>query len=193
MHSNAEKFKSTTILCLRHGGNTVMAGDGQVTLNQVAMKSKANKLRRLYDRNVLVGFAGSGADSIALFSRFEKKIEEYHGNLNRACVELAREWRTDKVLRHLEALMIVADRKGTFLLSGTGDLIEPDDGIIAIGSGGAYALAAARALVRYSDLDARKIAEEAMGIAAEICIYTNHEITIETLPSPEAGNTVEKT
>jgi ATP-dependent HslUV protease subunit HslV len=178
----AGKIRGTTILCVRHKGQTVMAGDGQVTLNQNCMKSRAKKVRKLYKKNVLAGFAGSGADAIALFSRFEKKIEEFHGNLDRACVELAKEWRTDRVLRRLEAMMIVADQGHTFLLSGAGDLIEPDDGLIAIGSGGAYALAAARALVRHAGLDARQIAEQAMAIAAEICIYTNNELTFEELP-----------
>ena len=158
-----------------------MAGDGQVTLGSAVVKHGAKKVRRLYNESVLAGFAGSAADSFALFSRFESKLEQYRGNLERASVELARDWRTDRLLRRLEAMMIVADRKSTFLLSGTGDLIEPDDGIVAVGSGGAYAMAAARALARHSPLNAREIAEEAMRIAADICIYTNPNLTIEEL------------
>jgi ATP-dependent HslUV protease subunit HslV len=158
-----------------------MAGDGQVTLGATVVKEQARKIRRLYHNKVLAGFAGSAADSFALFSRFEAKLEEYRGNLERAVVELARDWRTDRLLRRLEALLIVVDHQRTFLVSGTGDLIEPDDGLIAVGSGGAYALAAARALVRHSTLDARAIAQEALTIAAAICIYTNANITVEEL------------
>jgi ATP-dependent HslUV protease subunit HslV len=172
---------ATTILGLRHQGRTVLAGDGQVTLGNTVMKQGARKIRRLYNDSVLAGFAGSAADSFALFSRFEAKLEQYRGNLERSAVELARDWRTDRLLRRLEAMLIVADRKSTFLLSGTGDLIEPDDGIVAVGSGGPFALAAARALVRHSALDARHIAEEAMKIAGDICIYTNGNLTIEEL------------
>jgi ATP-dependent HslUV protease subunit HslV len=174
-------FHSTTILAVRHHDRAVLAGDGQVTLGDTVVKRGARKIRRLYNDNILAGFAGSAADSFALFSRFEAKLEQYRGNLERSAVELARDWRTDRVLRRLEAMMIVLDRKSTFLLSGTGDLIEPDDGIIAIGSGGGYALAAARALSRHTTLDARQIAEIAMAVAADVCIYTNSNITIEEL------------
>jgi ATP-dependent HslUV protease subunit HslV len=172
---------ATTILGVRHGGRTVLAGDGLVTLGNTVMKQGARKIRRLYNDSVLAGFAGSAADSFALFSRFEAKLEQYRGNLERSAVELARDWRTDRLLRRLEAMLIVADRRATFLLSGTGDLIEPDDGIVAVGSGGPFALAAARALARHSTLDARQIAEEAMKIAADICIYTNGSLTVEEL------------
>ena len=159
----------------------MLAGDGQVTLGNTVVKQGAKKIRRLYNDSVLAGFAGSAADSFALFSRFEAKLEQYRGNLERSAVELARDWRTDRLLRRLEAMLIVADRRTTFLLSGTGDLIEPDDGIVAVGSGGPYALAAAQALARHSTLDARQIAEEAMKIAGNICIYTNGTLTIEEL------------
>jgi ATP-dependent HslUV protease, peptidase subunit HslV len=172
---------ATTILAVRHHDRTVLAGDGQVTLGQTVVKHGARKVRRLYNDSILAGFAGSAADSFALFSRFESKLEQYRGNLERAAVELARDWRTDRLLRRLEAMLIVADRRTTFLLSGTGDLIEPDDGVVAVGSGGAFAMAAARALTRHSPLGAREIAEEAMRIAADICIYTNPQITIEEL------------
>ena len=172
---------ATTILAVRHQGRTVLAGDGQVTLGTTVLKQGARKIRRLYNEKILAGFAGSAADSFALFSRFESKLEQYRGNLERAAVELARDWRTDRLLRRLEAMLIVADRESTFLLSGTGDLIEPDDGVVAVGSGGSYAMAAARALVRHSNLDARQVAEEAMRIAADICIYTNTSLTIEEL------------
>ena len=159
----------------------MLAGDGQVTLGATVIKQGARKIRRLYNETVLAGFAGSAADSFALFSRFEAKLEQYRGNLERAAVELARDWRTDRLLRRLEAMMIIADRKSMFLLSGTGDLIEPDDGIVAVGSGGSFAMAAARALAKHSNLGARQIAEEAMAIAADICIYTNPKLTIEEL------------
>jgi ATP-dependent HslUV protease subunit HslV len=172
---------ATTILAVRHRDHAVLAGDGQVTLGQTIVKHSARKLRRLYNDQVLAGFAGSAADSFALFSRFEAKLEQYRGNLDRAAVELAREWRMDRALRRLEAMLLVADKRATFLLSGTGDLIEPDDGIIGIGSGGAFAQAAAKALARHSDLDARSIAEQAMAIAAEICVYTNTSVSIEEL------------
>lgn len=172
---------ATTILAIRHKGKAVLAGDGQVTLGATIVKHNARKIRRLYNDNVLAGFAGSAADSFALFARFEAKLDQYRGNLDRAAVELAKEWRMDRVLRRLEALLVVLDRKSTFLLSGTGDLIEPDDGIIGIGSGGAFAQAAAKALARQSDLDARQIAEQALAIAAEICVYTNTNISIEEL------------
>jgi len=172
---------ATTILAVRHRDRAVLAGDGQVTLGQTIVKHGARKTRRLYNDQVLAGFAGSAADSFALFTRFEAKLEQYRGNLERSAVELAKDWRTDRALRRLEAMLIVVDKKSTFLLSGTGDLIEPDDGIIGIGSGGAFAQAAAKALARHSDLDARSIAEQAMTIAAEICVYTNTSISIEEL------------
>ena len=172
---------ATTILSVRHQDRTVMAGDGQVTLGNTVLKQSAKKIRRLYNDSILAGFAGSAADSFALFSRFEAKLEQYRGNIERSAVELARDWRTDRLLRRLEAMLIVADKHSTFLLSGTGDLIEPDDGIVAVGSGGPFAMAAARALIRHSHLDARQIASEAMGIAADICIYTNPNLTIEEL------------
>jgi ATP-dependent HslUV protease subunit HslV len=172
---------STTILCVRKKGKVAIAGDGQVTLGDTVIKHGAKKIRRLYNDKILAGFAGSSADSFALFSRFEAKLEQFHGNLSRAAVELAKDWRTDRSLRHLEAVMIVADEKITFLISGTGDLIEPDDGLIGIGSGGAYALAAARALSKFTDLGAREIAQEAMQIAGKICIYTNDNVGIEEL------------
>ncbi len=172
---------ATTILAVRHQDRTVLAGDGQVTLGNTVLKQSARKVRRLYNESILAGFAGSAADSFALFARFESKLEQYRGNLERSAVELARDWRTDRILRRLEAMLIVADKSHTFLLSGTGDLIEPDDGIVAVGSGGPFAMSAARALARHSHLDARQIAEEAMKIAAEICIYTNPNLTIEEL------------
>lgn len=159
----------------------MLAGDGQVTFGTTVFKKSARKIRRLYNDTILAGFAGSAADAFALFSRFESKLEQYRGNLERAAVELARDWRTDRVLRRLEAMLIVADRNSMFLVSGNGDLIEPDDGVVAVGSGGPFAMAAARALVRHSALDARTIAEEAMLIAADICIYTNPHLTIEEL------------
>ena len=172
-------IRATTILSVRHHDRTVMAGDGQVTFGSTVLKQSAKKIRRLYNDSILAGFAGSAADSFALFSRFEAKLEQYRGNLERSAVELARDWRTDRLLRRLEAMLIVADTRATFLLSGTGDLIEPDDGIVAVGSGGPFAMAAARALARHSQLDARQIATEAMRIAADICIYTNPNLTIE--------------
>ena len=172
---------ATTIICVRKKGRVAIASDGQVTLGDTVMKHGAKKLRRLYNEKILAGFAGSSADSFALFSRFESKLEQFHGNLSRAAVELAKDWRTDRSLRHLEAVMIVADDKTTFLISGTGDLIEPDDGIVGIGSGGAFAVAAARALSKYTELSAREIVQEAMQIAAGICIYTNDKISIEEL------------
>jgi len=174
-------FHSTTILAVRHRGHAVLAGDGQVTLGQTIVKQKARKIRRLYNDRILAGFAGSAADSFALFSRFESKLEQYRGNLERSAVELAKDWRSDRILRRLEAMLIVLDTNETFLLSGTGDLIQPDDGIVAIGSGGPYALAAARALAAHSDLDARSIAEKSMAIASEICLYTNANIALEEL------------
>ena len=172
---------STTIICVRKGDKVALAGDGQVTLGDTVIKHGAKKIRRLYNNKILSGFAGSSADSFALFSRFEAKLEQFHGNLSRAAVELAKDWRTDRALRHLEAVMVVADDKNSFLIAGNGDLIEPDDGLIAIGSGGAYALAAARALLKYTNLNPREIAEEAMRIAAKICIFTNDSISVEEL------------
>jgi ATP-dependent HslUV protease subunit HslV len=172
---------STTIICVRKDGKVALAGDGQVTLGDTVIKHGAKKIRRLYNDKILSGFAGSSADSFALFSRFEAKLEQFHGNLPRAAVELAKDWRTDRSLRHLEAVMVVADDKNSFLIAGNGDLIEPDDGLIAIGSGGAYALAAARALLKYTNLGAREIALEAMQIAAKICIYTNDSVYVEEL------------
>ena len=172
---------ATTILAVRHKDTAVLAGDGQVTLGASIVKHGAKKIRRLYNDSILAGFAGSAADSFALFTRFEQKLEQYRGNLDRAAVELAKDWRTDRALRRLEAMLVIVDKHKTFLLSGTGDLIEPDDGIIGIGSGGAFAQAAAKALVRHSELDARAIAEQSMRIASEICVYTNSNITVETL------------
>jgi ATP-dependent HslUV protease subunit HslV len=174
-------FHSTTILAVRHRGQSVLASDGQVTFGQTVMKQGARKIRRLYNDRILAGFAGSAADSFALFGRFESKLEQYRGNLERSVVELAKDWRSDRILRRLEAMLVVLDSKSTFLVSGTGDLIEPDDGVVAIGSGGPYALAAARALTMNTELDARTIAEKAMQIAADICIYTNANIVTEEL------------
>ena len=174
-------FHSTTILAVRHRDRAVLAGDGQVTFGQTVVKVSAKKIRRLYNDRILAGFAGSAADSFALFSRFESKLEQYRGNLERSAVELAKDWRTDRILRRLEAMLVVLDKTTTFLLSGNGDLIEPDDGIVAIGSGGAYALAAAKALAAHTSLDARAIAEQAMRIAAGICIYSNDNLTVEVL------------
>ena len=174
-------FHSTTILAVRHRDRAVLAGDGQVTFGQTVVKQTARKIRRLYNDRILAGFAGSAADSFALFARFESKLEQYRGNLERSAVELAKDWRSDRILRRLEAMLVVLDARATFLLSGTGDLIEPDDGIVAIGSGGSYALAAAKALAANTDLDARAIAEKSMQIAGEICIYTNTSLTIEEL------------
>lgn len=172
---------ATTILAVRRDGRAVLAGDGQVTFGNTVLKQGARKVRRLYNDSILAGFAGSAADSFALFSRFESKLEQYRGNLERSAVELARDWRTDRLLRRLEAMLIVSDAKSTFLLSGTGDLIEPDDGIVAVGSGGPFAMAAARALAAHTGLTAREIAEAAMTIAADICIYTNSHIAVEEL------------
>jgi ATP-dependent HslUV protease subunit HslV len=174
-------IRSTTVLSVRLGGSVVLAGDGQVTLGESVIKHTARKIRRLYNDKILSGFAGSTADAFTLFSRFEAKLEQYHGNLGRAAVELAKDWRTDKFLRHLEALLIVCDKEQTFLLSGQGDVIEPDSGIAAIGSGGPYAQAAAQALSLHTQLAARQIAEEAMKIAGKMCIYTNDSVTIEEL------------
>jgi len=175
------QMHSTTIICVRKNGKVAIAGDGQVTLGDTVIKHGAKKIRRLYNEKIISGFAGSSADSFALFSRFEAKLEQFHGNLSRAAVELAKDWRTDRSLRHLEAVMVVADDKNSFLIAGNGDLIEPDDGLIAIGSGGPYALAAARALLKYTNLSAREIAEESMQIAGKICIYTNDNVSVEEL------------
>lgn len=175
------QMHGTTVLCVRRDSKVVMAADGQVTMGQHVMKHTARKTRRLFNDKVLAGFAGSTADALSLFERFEGKLQEHHGNLAKAAVELAKEWRKDRALRHLEALLVVADAKGTFVLSGDGDVIEPDDGICAIGSGGPFALAAARALAKHSKLSAKEIAQEAMRIASEICIYTNTNFTIEEL------------
>jgi ATP-dependent HslUV protease, peptidase subunit HslV len=174
-------IRSTTILCVRHEGKVAIAGDGQVTLDKIVLKHSARKLRRLYGEKVLAGFAGATSDAFALFTRFEAKLEEYKGNLSRAAIELAKDWRMDKALRQLQALMIVADATDSFLISGTGDVVQPDDGILAIGSGGPYALAAARALIKHAHLSAAEIARESLVIAAEICIYTNDRITVEEL------------
>jgi ATP-dependent HslUV protease subunit HslV len=168
-------------LCVRRDNKVVMAGDGQVTMGQQVMKHSAKKIRRLFNDKVLAGFAGSTADALSLFERFEGKLQEHHGNLAKSAVELAKEWRKDRALRHLEALLVVADAKSTFVLSGDGDVIEPDDGMCAIGSGGPFALAAARALAKHSKLGAKEIAQESMRIASEICIYTNSNFTVEEL------------
>ncbi len=181
MQKAASVFHGTTILLVKRGTHTAMAGDGQVTMGDTVVKSSAKKIRRMFNDRVLVGFAGATADAFALFSRFESKLEQFQGNLNRAAVELAQEWRTDRALRHLEAFLLATDGKATYLLSGTGDVIEPDDGILAVGSGGTYALAAARALLKHTKLSARQIAAEAIRIASEICIYTNGEILVEEL------------
>ena len=176
------EFRSTTILLVRRGGRVALAGDGQVTHGDTVMKSGARKVRRLYNEKILCGFAGATADAFSLLARFEGKLEQYHGNLERAAIELSKEWRTDKVLRHLEALLIVADEKSSFLLSGNGDVIAPDEGgVLAIGSGGPYALAAARALSQHTEMSAREIAESALRIAGEICIYTNQNIVVEEI------------
>ncbi|MGH9868439.1 MAG: ATP-dependent protease subunit HslV [Candidatus Polarisedimenticolia bacterium] len=175
------QVRATTVVCVRRADHVALAGDGQVTVNNVVFKQGARKVRRLHKDSVLAGFAGSAADAFALFTRFEAKLEEHRGQIERAAVELVKDWRTDRALRRLEALMIVADRQRTFLLSGTGDLIEPDDGLIAIGSGGPMALAAARALVKNTDLPAGSIARQAMEIAADIDIYTNDNIVVEEL------------
>ncbi|HTR38201.1 MAG TPA: ATP-dependent protease subunit HslV [Bryobacteraceae bacterium] len=176
-----ERVRSTTILCVRRAGKVVMAGDGQVTLGQEVLKASAKKLRRLYNDKILAGFAGSTADAFALFSRFESKLEQFNGNLARSVVELAKEWRTDRVLRHLEALLLVSDPNNTYIVSGNGDVIEPDGEVAAIGSGGPFAKAAATALIENTKLGAKEIAERAMKIAGEICIYTNETVTYEEL------------
>jgi ATP-dependent HslUV protease, peptidase subunit HslV len=174
-------FHGTTIILVRRGNRTAIAGDGQVTLGDTVVKQTARKIRRMHEGKILVGFAGSTADAFALVARLEAKLEQFQGNLNRASVELAQEWRTDRALRHLEAFLLATDGKGTYLLSGGGDVIEPDDGLLAVGSGGTYALAAARALLRHTKMTARQIALESMKIASEICIFTNGEIMVEEL------------
>src|SRR6202451_2980780 len=181
MAQKNQQMHGTTVLCVRKDSKVVLAADGQVTLGEGVIKHNAKKTRRLYNDKIIAGFAGSTADALSLFARFENKLQEFHGNLARSAVELAKEWRTDRSLRHLDALLIVADTKSTFLLSGSGDVIEPDDGICAIGSGGSYALAAARALSKFTKLSAKDIAAEAMRIASEICIYTNDTFSVEEL------------
>ena len=176
-----QRIRSTTILCVRRNGKVVIAGDGQVTMGQEVLKSSARKLRRLYNDKIIAGFAGSTADAFSLFSRFETKLEQYNGNLPRSVVELAKDWRTDRVLRHLEALLIVADTVNTYIISGNGDVIEPDNEIAAIGSGGPFAKAAATALLENTKLPAREIVEKSMEIAGKICIYTNLNIILEEL------------
>jgi len=175
------RVHATTVLAVRHRGQVAMAGDGQVSIGQTIVKAGARKVRKVHGDRILAGFAGTAADAFTLFARFEAKLEEHRGNLPRAAVELAKDWRTDRVLRRLEALLAVADRDHSLIVSGTGDVIEPDDGLIGIGSGGPYALAAARALVAHSELDAKAIVTEAMRVAASICVYTNDQITVETL------------
>ena len=188
MEKQSFSTRGTTVLLVRRNGRVALAGDGQVTLGETIMKSSAKKVRRLYNDRILAGFAGATADAFSLLTRFESKLEQYHGNLERAAIELSKEWRTDKLLRHLEALLVVADNKNSFLLSGNGDVIAPDDGVLAIGSGGSYALAAARALIKHTNLSAREIAVEALGISGEICIYSNQNIIVEELgETPDSG------
>ena len=178
---DARAFHATTVVSVRHRGRVAMAGDGQVSLGATIVKHTARKVRRVYHDRVLAGFAGTAADAFTLFERFEGRLEQHRGNLRRAAVELAKEWRSDRVLRRLEALLAVADTEASFIVSGTGEVLEPDDGLIGIGSGGPFALAAARALVGHSELDAKAIATEAMRIAAGICVYTNDQVTVEEL------------
>ncbi len=175
------RIRSTTVIAVRHNGQVAVAGDGQVSFGETVMKHNAKKVRRMYNDKIIAGFAGGAADAFALFERLEAKLKEFHGDLTRAAVELAKDWRTDRMLRRLEAMLVVVDHKRSFIISGNGDVIEPDDGILAIGSGGSYALAAAKAMVKHSTLNARQIAEEAMHIASSICIYTNDHIIIEEL------------
>jgi ATP-dependent HslUV protease subunit HslV len=182
-------FHGTTILAIRHKGSVCIAGDGQVTFSATVLKHKARKIRRLYQDKILAGFSGGTADAFTLFEKFEGKLEQYHGNITRAAVELAKDWRTDRMLRRLEALLIVADREHLFIISGNGDVIEPDDDVAAIGSGGSFALAAARALLKHSHLSAREVVEESMKIASEICIYTNKEIVVDELQATEGTET----
>ncbi len=179
--TEAVQWHGTTILSVRKGGRVIIAGDGQVSMGQIVIKSNARKVRRIGDGSIVAGFAGATADAFTLFERLEAKLEKHPGQLTRACVELAKDWRTDRFLRRLEAMMAVADKTTSLILSGTGDVLEPEDGLIGIGSGGAYALAAARALIDRDDLDAEAIARKAMGIAADICVYTNKEVVIESL------------
>jgi ATP-dependent HslUV protease subunit HslV len=181
MPKQSNRIRSTTVLLVRKDAHVALAGDGQVTLGETVMKANAKKVRRLYNDKILAGFAGATGDAFSLLTRFEAKLEQYHGNLERAAIELSKEWRTDKMLRHLEALLVVADNKSSFLLSGNGDVIAPDEGVLAIGSGGSYALAAARALITHTDLSAKEIAVEALRIAGEICIYSNQNIVVEEL------------
>jgi ATP-dependent HslUV protease subunit HslV len=173
--------RSTTILAVRHRGQVAMAGDGQVTLAETVVKRQARKVRRLYKDQVLVGFAGSAADSLALVERFEAKLEQFQGNVQKAAIELARDWRTDRALRRLESVLVVADRENLLLVTGTGDVIVPDDGVVGVGSGGPYAAAAAKALIKHSGLSAEEVAREALGIAAQLCVYTNDQLTVEVL------------
>jgi ATP-dependent HslUV protease, peptidase subunit HslV len=181
MNSHKEMMHGTTILMVRRGNRTAIAGDGQVTLGDTIIKQTARKIRRIHDDKILVGFAGATADAFALFGRLETKLEQCHGNLSRAAVDLAQEWRTDRALRHLEAYLLATDGKSTFLLSGSGDVIEPDDGILAVGSGGHFALSAARALLRHTKMSAKQIAVESLKIASEICIFTNSELMVEEI------------
>lgn len=174
-------FRRTTILCVRRNSQVAIAGDGQVTMGSTVLKHNAKKIRKMYDDKIVAGFSGATADAFTLFERFESKIEAYRGNIKRAAVELAKDWRTDKVLRRLEALLVIADKEHTFIISGTGDVIEPEDGISAIGSGGPYAQAAAKAFFENTDLSAREIVEKSLKIASDICIYTNENITIEEI------------
>ncbi len=176
-----QKIHGTTILVVRHKGKVAMAGDGQVTLGHTVMKHSASKVRRMYHDKIIGGFAGATADAFSLFSRFEEKLEKFNGNLSRSAVELAKDWRTDKLLRRLEAMLLVADKNNSYVISGTGDVVEPDDGIVGIGSGGMYAQAAAKALVKHSNLEAVQIVKEAMNVAESICIYTNSHLTLEEL------------
>ena len=181
MRKERNQVRSTTVLLVRKDARVALAGDGQVTLGETVMKTSAKKVRRLYNDQIVAGFAGATGDAFALLTRFESKLEQYHGNLERAAIELSKEWRTDKMLRQLESMLVVADKKSSFLLSGNGDVIAPDEGVLAIGSGGSYALAAARALIKHTDLSAKDIAVEALRIAGEICIYSNQNIVVEEL------------
>src|ERR1044072_962262 len=181
MQTEKNRVRSTTVLLVRKGANVALAGDGQVTMGETVMKASARKVRRLYNDQILAGFAGATGDAFALLTRFESKLEQYHGNLERAAIELSKEWRTDKMLRQLESLLVVADTKSSFLLSGNGDVIAPDEGVLAIGSGGSYALAAARALIKNNDLSTRDIVVESLRIAGELCIYSTQNIIVEEL------------
>lgn len=181
MRKKGNQVRSTTVLLVRKDTRVALAGDGQVTLGETVMKASAKKVRRLYNDQILAGFAGATGDAFALLTRFESKLEQYHGNLERSAIELSKEWRTDKMLRQLESMLVVADKKASFLLSGNGDVIAPDEGVLAIGSGGSYALAAAKALIKHTDLSARDVAVEALRIAGEICIYSNQNIVVEEL------------